>query len=118
MGILRVGAFDREGDALEAGGQAIRASLVGVMLAVAHVAEGVADRAGFRGPLLRFAQGRQTGEDARQYTSQGRTLTLLWTARTPSGCQRLMKAIQKGESEVGVCCEGRTIRHGAHRRGG
>ena len=65
MGILRVGAFDREGDALEAGGQAIRASFVGVMLAVAHVAEGVADRAGFRGPLLRFAQGRQTGEDAR-----------------------------------------------------
>jgi len=94
------------------------ASFVGVVLAVAHVAQGVADGAGFRGPLsdsLRVARRAKAPVPTQART----TLTLLLQdGRTPRGCQRLMEAIQKGESEVCVCCEGRTIRHGAHRRGG
>ena len=33
------------------------------------------------------------------------------------GCQRLTEATQKGEIAIGACCEGQTIRHGAHRHG-
>lgn len=32
-------------------------------------------------------------------------------------CQRLMEAIQRGETAGGVCCEAQTIRHAAHRHG-